>query len=152
MSIEYVDFETQDLHLLEFAADGSGVIGDWAPQKVDIPHYHVPAGLTVAGDGSVYFGIARTGAAATFWLHALDPQTGEITWIRDQPSFVDAGEDWALRDLAMSELAGEDPRLLVGGDLTRDEPEDAWAEAFVHQLATSGDPLCQTRYTPPGPR
>ncbi len=150
MAIEYVDFETLDVQLLELAADGSGVVASWAPQKADNAHTHAPAGLSVAADGSVYFGIARLGAGSTFWVHALDP-SGEIQWVREMPSFMDTGEDWSLSDLAVSEVGGpEEGRLLVGGDLVRDEKEGAWAEAFLHRLAPTGESVCTTRYTVPG--
>ncbi|MFV8753342.1 DUF4215 domain-containing protein [Nannocystaceae bacterium ST9] len=148
---EYVDFETFDVHLQELAADGSGVVFDLAPQAGGTAHEHVGAGLATAADGRVYFGIARLGAGSTFWVHALEPASGELAWVREMPSFVDEGESWTLRDLAVSELGpGEDGLLFVAGDLVRDESEDVWAEAFLHRLDAAGQTTCATRYTAPG--
>jgi hypothetical protein len=146
MAIEYVDFETFDVHLLSFAQDG-GLLGDWTPQTTDIPHDHIPQGLAVGPDGAVYFGIRRLGAGATFWLHRLDPSmggaAGEVVWVREPESFIDEGEDWALEGIAMAEDG-----LYVGGDLVRDNPDDSWVEAWVHRLEpVSGESFCATRHT-----
>ncbi len=150
MVSEYVDFETFDIHLQEIAADGSGLIFDLAPQAGGTAHEHVGAGLTTGSDGRVYFGIARTGAGGTFWVHALEPDSGELAWVREMPSFIDEGKTWTLRDLAIAQEPGEADSLFVAGDLVRDEPDDVWAEAFLHRLTTTGETLCATRYTAPG--
>ena len=149
MPVEYVDFETYDAHLIELANDGSGVLVDIAPQAGGTDHEHVGAGL-VADAGKVYFGIARLGPGATFWVHALDSATQELAWVREMPSFVDEGDTWTLRDLSLSLGEPSDGLLFVAGDLVRDEKEDTWAEAFVHRLDAAGQTTCATRYSPPG--
>lgn len=144
--IEYVAFDTTDAHVLSFDSAGT-LLGDWAPQAdVGVAHDHVPDDIAVQADGSVYFLISRLGAGATFWLHRLDPgdggATGEIAWVREMPSFIDAGDDWFAEGVA----AAPDGNVFVGGYLTRDEKEDTWNEAWLHRLEPTGEPLCTTRH------
>ncbi len=145
-AIEYVAFDTFDVHVLSFDSSGT-LLGDWAPQAdVDVAHNHSPDEIAVQADGSVYFLISRLGAGATFWLHRLDPDaggaSGEIAWVREMPSFVDIGEDWVANGVA----AAPDGNVFVGGYLHRDEKEDAWYEGWMHRLEPSGDSLCATRH------
>lgn len=149
-AIEYVAFDTFDVHVLSF--DPTGVLlGDWAPQATPgVSHDHVPDEIAVGDDGNVYFGISRVGPGATFWLHRLDPSdggaTGEIAWVREMPSFVDEGEDWFLNGVATA----PDGNVFVGGYLLREETEDAWYEAWLHRLDPAGEPLCTSRHTATG--
>jgi outer membrane protein assembly factor BamB len=149
-AIEYVAFDTTDVHVLSFDPAGT-LLGDWAPQATPgLSHNHEPEKIAVATDGSVYFGITRVGAGPTFWLHRLDPgnggATGEIAWVRELPSFIDAGEDWVLNGVA----TGPDGNVFVGGYLLRDEKEDSWYEAWLHRLDPAGEPLCTTRHAGTG--
>jgi cysteine-rich repeat protein len=144
--VEYVAFDTFDVHVLSF--DPTGVLlGDWAPQVTPgVPHDHVPDEIAVQADGSVFFSISRIGAGATFWIHRLDPSDGgamgEIAWVREMPSFVDLGEDWVAHGVA----AAEDGNVFVGGFLLRDEVEDDWNEGWMHRLDPAGEPLCTNRH------
>lgn len=145
-AVEYVDYNVFDVHVLSFDLGGTP-LGDWAPQVTPgIAHTHVPDAITVQDDGSVYFSISRTGPGATFWIHRLNPTegstSGELTWVRDMPSFVDAGKNWLSRGLA----AAADGNVFVGGYLYRDEKEDKWYEGWMHRLDPSGEPLCTNRH------
>ncbi|MFO7566210.1 MAG: DUF4215 domain-containing protein [Enhygromyxa sp.] len=145
-AVEYVAYDTFDVHLLSFDPGGE-LLGDWAPQVTPgIPHTHVPDAIAVQEDGSVYFSISRTGPGATFWIHRLDPSeggtSGELAWVREMPSFVDAGKNWLSKGLA----AASDGNVFVGGYLYRDEPEDTWYEGWMHRLDPGGEPLCTNRH------
>jgi len=149
-AIEYVNFDTFDVHVLSFDPTGA-LLGDWAPQAdVATAHNHQPTAITVQADGSVYFSITRLGPASHFWLHRLEPSAGgaagEITWIREAASFVDVGQDWNLNGVA----AAPDGQLFVGGALYRKETEDNWYEGWVHRLDGDGQALCTTRHTSAG--
>ncbi|HLT37621.1 MAG TPA: hypothetical protein VK034_15115, partial [Enhygromyxa sp.] len=143
-AIEYVAYDTFDVHVLSF--DPAGVLlGDWAPQVTPgISHDHTPNAIAVQ-DGSVYFSISRLGPGATFWIHRLDPSddgaTGELAWVREMPSFVDVGESWGARGVA----AAPDGNVFVGGYLYRDEKEDSWYEGWMHRLDPEGEPICTNR-------
>jgi cysteine-rich repeat protein len=151
MAVEYVNFDTFDVHVLAYAPGGE-LLGDWAPQAgVAAAHSHHPDGIAVAPDGSVYFSITRLGPGSTFWLHRLDPSdggaAGEITWIREMPSFVDAGKDWVAEDVAVA----PDGNVFVGGSLYRDDTSEAsWYQAWMHRLDPEGEPLCATRHSGAG--
>jgi cysteine-rich repeat protein len=150
MAVEYVAFDTFDVHVLSFDPTGM-LLGDWAPQVTPgVPHEHAPDEIAVQADGSVYFSISRIGAGATFWLHRLDPSDGgalgEIAWVREMPSFVDIGEDWVANGVA----AAADGNVFVGGFLLRDEVEDEWYEGWMHRLDPAGEPLCTSRHTGTG--
>lgn len=145
-AIEYVAFNTFDVHVLSFDPSGM-LLGDWTPQaNPDVVHDHVPGQIAVGPDGSVYFSISRVGPGATFWLHRLNPSdggaTGEIAWIREMPSFVDTGKAWLLNGVA----TGPQGNVFVGGYLLRDEQEDSWYEAWLHRLDPAGEPLCTNRH------
>jgi cysteine-rich repeat protein len=149
-AIEYVAFDTFDVHVLSFDPAGM-LLGDWVPQATPgLAHDHVPDEITVGADGSVYFSISRVGPGATFWLHRLDPSdggaTGEIAWVREMPSFVDEGEDWLLNGVATA----TDGSVFVGGYLLREEKEDSWYEAWLHRLDPAGEPLCTNRHAGTG--
>lgn len=148
-AIEYVAFDTFDVHVLSFDPVGTP-LGDWAPQATALPHDHIPDGIAVGADGSVYFGISRLGPGATFWLHRLEPSdggaSGEIVWVRETPSFIDVGEDWFLNGVATA----PDGSVFVGGSLLRNEKEDSWYEAWLHRLDPAGEPLCTNRHAGTG--
>ena len=145
----YVDFETRDVHLLSFdpgSEPGAEPLGEWAPQAGDTGRDHLPVGLSIQPDGAVNVGIARAGAAANFWLHRLEPSaagdSGELSWVRERDSFVDAGSDWTLGGLAAAN--GE---LFVGGGLDRESAGDSWIEAWAQRLDDAGETSCAYRYT-----
>ena len=148
-AIEYVAFDTFDVHVLSFDPAGT-LLGDWAPQAGPGSHEHTPDEIAVASDGSVYFAISRIGPGATFWVHRLDPSdggaTGEIAWVREMPSFIDVGEDWLLNGVA----AAPDGNVFVGGFLLREEKDDSWYEAWLHRLDPSGEPQCTNRHAATG--
>lgn len=145
-AIEYVAFDTFDVHVLSFDPAGM-LLGDWAPQAdVAVSHDHFPNAIAVQDDGSVYFAISRLGPGATFWIHRLNPDdggaTGELAWVREMPSFVDEGEDWLVRGLETASDGG----VFVGGYLFRDEKEDSWNEGWMHRLDPDGEPVCTNRH------
>lgn len=149
-AIEYVNYETFDAHVLSFDPTGT-LLGDWAPQAdLATAHDHDPVTIAVQADGSVYFSITRLGPGTTFWIHRLDPSdggaTGEISWVREMPSFVDVGEDWINFGLA----AAPDGNVFAGGFLYREDSEDAWYEGWMHRLDAGGEPLCATRHAGTG--
>ncbi|MCA9653978.1 MAG: hypothetical protein KC501_28915 [Myxococcales bacterium] len=138
---EHVAFDTQDVVLLGYDANGNQTVS-FSPLADGLSHTDDPVGVA-AYEGGAYFGAVRSSAVAVYlaWLFEVDASGAEL-WSIDQDQWLGTiGDEYVLRSVD----ARPDGTVMLGGDFRREamKSDHEWREAWVMQLDPAGDEVCR---------